>query len=145
MPKMSVNRAIEALAAIALLACCGCKTQSNTIVFVPSVSGANQDAVQTFVSDFSVALQEEPACAGLTLVLSDPYKDSTAVQQEVRESHWKLVVTVIPQEDTDHGKQLWSVLHDGQMGGVAWGAPKPMAHSVCSIVKRVGGSVQSAN
>lgn len=140
---MLIDRRTQALALTAFLICCGCNEQPNTIVFVPSVSGADQDAVQTFVSDLSVALQEDPFCSGLELVVSDPYKDSAAIKQEAKNSHWRLFVSVIPEADTDHGRQLWSIEHDGHTGRSAWAAPKPMAHSICSIVKGTGGSVKS--
>ena len=139
-----MNRAMLIFASSILLIFCGCKEQSDTIVFMPGVSGADQDSVQTFVSDFSLALHEDRACSGVKLILSDPYKDSPDVRQQVESSHWHLLVSVIPQADTDNGKQLWSVIHDGQPNGSAWSEPKSMAHSVCAIVKGTGGSVQSS-
>ena len=143
---MLITRTAQVLSLSVFLICCDCKKkQPNTIVFVPSVSGANQDAVQTFVSDFSIALQEEPLCSGITLVLSDPYKDSEAIRQEVKNSHWRLVVSVIPQADTDEGKQLWSIEHDGHSNALAWTEPQSMAHSVCSIMKGIGGSIHGDN
>jgi hypothetical protein len=129
-------------AAAAILACFGCNEQPIPVVFVPSVSGADQDAVGAFVSDFSVALQETPACSGVKLVRSDPFKDSPATAKEVKSSQWRLFVSVIPEDDTDHGKQLWSIDHNGHTGGITWSTPREMAASVCSIAKGKGGTIQ---
>jgi hypothetical protein len=96
-----------------------------------------------FYKRFSAAFQSDPACSGLMLfALDNPEGNPASAWQKLGKvadkDQWLLNVSFEP----DFKKQPWSLqrmLMGSQVSGE--GDAHLMAHTICSIVKRTGGSV----
>ena len=107
----------------------------------PGVCENVRNQENEFYKRFSSAFQSDPACSGLMLfALDNPEGNSASAWQKLGTvaDQWLLNVSFTP----DFKKQPWS-LQRMRMGSQVSGEgdAHSMAHTVCSIVKRTGGSV----
>lgn len=81
----------------------------------------------------------DPQCHGIELYDFKGPDDKHPKWTPTDDSNWQLTVDFVP---GDEGTQSWSVIRTGDWkAGMGTGTPKEIAHSVCSMLSGVGGTV----